>query len=717
MLLLKSINAPSATAAEIPAPPYLTGSHLQLVRKFYTTADGLPSDDIRDATVTRNGGVFAATGKGITRFENDRWIKETGPSGVTALFAPAQGAEALAGATNGVWAFISGIWRKEESSPAGVIAFAAEPDGTPWALATSGVWRRTNGWTRIHLIDDDVMTGARSLLPSGSAEVFVASETGLFGLMGKRKYWLDLEVRPGGLLSANTRALARFDRDHFLVATDKGLNLSNGTRGWHAFTGAEGLPILDLTRVAVAADGTVWLGSDRGLMRWHGGHWSYLASKRWLPDDRVTAIAPAADGAVWVGTPKGLAHLFHRKITLAEKAAILQRDLESRAGRHGYVTVKQLRAPGELDGATQEISDNDGLWTALYIASQTFRYAVTKSPEAKAQAAQSMKALLRLESITGISGFPARAICNVNEPQFTGRSLRSDSEWHESTVEKDWYWKGETSSDELDGHYLGWYLFYELAANDEEKRQVRATCKRVTDHILDHGYYLVDQDGKPTTWGVWAPEKLNDDPKWWADRGLNSLEMLSHLKVAMHIVEEPRYERAYHELIQKHHYAINTLLAKIPGGVSHDDQLLFLSYYPLLQLERDPALRALYTVSLKRTWDSERVEANPLWNFIYGASTGQLCEVESAVESLREMPLDFIIWRNHNSHRSDLVFDPVLERQGIKRLLRPLPWTERTIHKWDKNPFELDAGSDLGEGDQTIWLLPYWMGRFHRLIE
>jgi hypothetical protein len=377
----------------------------------------------------------------------------------------------------------------------------------------------------------------------------------------------------------------------------------------------------------------------------------------------------------------------------------------------------QLRTPGVLDGAVQEISDNDGLWTSLYIASQSFRYAATQSAEAKSNAWRSMQALLRLESITGIPGFPARAICHEGEPQFESRSIRAQSEWHESSAEKGWYWKGETSSDELDGHYFGWYVFHELAAGEEEKRSVRATCKRVTDHILDHGYYLIDKDGKRTTWGVWAPERLNDDPMWWQERGLNSLEILSHLKVAMHIVGDARYEQAYRDLIQQHHYALNALKTKIPGGVSHDDQLAFLAYYPLLQLERDPGLRAIYTASLRRTWDLERIESNPLWNFIYGASTGDPCDVEAAVESLREIPLDFILWRSRNSHRADLAYDPVLECQGTKQLLKPLPWNERLIRNWDHNPYEPDGGSDLGEGDQTVWLLPYWMGRFHRLIE
>lgn len=715
-LLLSVVNVRS-DAADEAVRPFPTGAHLQLVREFFTTKDGLAGDDVLATTITRNGGVLVASRNGLTRRDGGQWIKELRPTGVTALFAPIRGSDAFAGATDGVWAYTSHGWEQEPNSPERVIAFAAEPDGTPWALAPSGAWRRSDSWTLVHSVEDDLMTGVRDLLPLGPDDVLVAAETGLFKMMGKRKYWLPFEVRPGGLSSPDTRAVERFHQNHFLVATNKGLNLTNGTRGWHDFTGKEALPILPLTLIAVAPDGSVWLGSDEGLIHWTGTRWTYFAGKRWLPDDRITAIAPAADGSVWAGTLHGLAHLYHRKLTLEEKAAIYQQQLECRNQRYGFIGEKQLAAPGVLEGAQTEISDNDGLRTALYVAAQSYRYAVTGSQEAKTQAWRSMQALLRLESITGISGFPARAICHVDEPHFARRSLRSSAEWHESPVEKGWYWKGETSSDELDGHFFAWYVFHELAASEDEKAAVRAVVKRVTDHILDHGYYLVDIDGKPTTWGVWSPEKLNDDPAWWPERGLNSLEMLSHLKVAHHIVADPRYERAYNELIEKHHYAINTLRAKVPGAVSHDDQLLFLSYYPLLQLEKDAGLRRIYVASMRSAWEPERVESNPLWNFIFGASTGERCDAEAAVASLREIPLDFILWKTRNSHRADISFDPVLKRQGIQRAMRPLSWTERVLHKWDKSPYVLDGGSDLAEADQTIWLLPYWMGRHHRIIE
>ena len=61
--------------------------------------------------------------------------------------------------------------------------------------------------------------------------------------------------------------------------------------------------------------------------------------------------------------------------------------------------------------------------------------------------------------------------------------------------------------------------------------------------------------------------------------------------------------------------------------------------------------------------------------------------------------------------------EKILERNGIKRLIHPLPFTERTVRNWDASPYLLDDGNDLTEADPTVWLLPYWMGRYHRLIE
>lgn len=579
--------------------------------------------------------------------------------------------------------------------PAGTIACEQSLDGASWALLPDSVWRRGNFvWVRVHKLGRSIKN-PRGFCVASENDIVVAAENGLFGLMGKRHYWLNYEVGPGRLMSADVRAVKPFG-DHLAIITDKGLNITDGLSAWQSFSAADGLPVTDLTAIAVAKDGTIWIGSTNGLLRWHNGEWTYFASRRWLPDNHVISLVVMPDGAVWAKTPKGAAKIYTRELTLAQKAKILQETLEARNRRHGFVT--------RCGVTLQEVSDNDGLWTALYVGSQSFRYAVTKSPEARIQAWRSMRALMRLESVTGISGFPARAMAHESEPQFAGRSERSRPEWHSSSVEDGWWWKGDTSSDEIVGHFFACHVFYALAASEEEKQKIRNSLKRIADHILDHGYYLVDADGRPTTWGVWAPEKLNGDPKWWAERGLGSLEILSHLKVAAHIVGDSRYELAYRELIRKHGYALNTLNTKVPGGVSHDDQLAFLSYYPLLQLEQDPSLRAVYLAGFRRVWEAVRADENPLWNFIYSASVRKPCGIETAWNALQEMPLDFTCWKITNSHRADL---------KNKNLKKPLSWLERPMHRWSKSPYILDGGDDAGELDQTLFLLPYWLGRYH----
>src|SRR5438552_9159726 len=114
-------------AVGVGAPPYPTGSHLQLVRQFFTAANGLPGDDIRAVAVTREGVVLAANDEGVARLQGERWVKVAGPPGARALFAPIQGPSALAGASNGVWGLNDGHWQLEAENPVNVISFAADP--------------------------------------------------------------------------------------------------------------------------------------------------------------------------------------------------------------------------------------------------------------------------------------------------------------------------------------------------------------------------------------------------------------------------------------------------------------------------------------------------------------------------------------------------------------------------------------------------------------
>ena len=115
----------------------------------------------------------------------------------------------------------------------------------------------------------------------------------------------------------------------------------------------------------------------------------------------------------------------------------------------------------------------------------------------------------------------------------------SDGEWHD-TPDKLWRWKGDTSSDEIVGHYFIYPLYYDFVADEAEKPKLRAVIDRITNHILDNNYQLIDVDGKRTRWGWWGPDIIWEDPD---ETGLRALHILAHLRVAMHLTTNPNTAR------------------------------------------------------------------------------------------------------------------------------------------------------------------------------
>src|SRR4051812_37872756 len=478
------------------------------------------------------------------------------------------------------------------------------------------------------------------------------------------------------------------------------------------------LPVNDLTVIAIESPTITWIGSPQGAVRLNTSTRTveYFAGERWLPDDHVTGIG-FDKSATWVETAKGLSRIEYKSMTLDEKSGVFVDRIQARHNRWGLTATSTLRVAGDLTSNQPVSTDNDGLWTAMYVAAECFRYKVTGQSAARDNARRGMQAILRLESITGIPGFPARSIIKVGADVQPG-----EGEWHDA-ADTGWRWKGDTSSDEIVGHYFVYGIYYDLVADASEKNDLRAALERITNHILDHNYQLVDVDGKRTTWGFWGPDDIWEEA---GETGLRALHILSHLRVAMHLSENTpaaaRYRAEYDNLVKMRRYHLLTRNQKIaiPGHINHsDDELAFLSYYPLLQYETDPQLRAIYKQSLERSWQVERPERNPLWNAIYAAGTGaQEFDRAESLRTLHEIPMDTITWTVRNSQRLDVPIDPLPDRFKRPQALVVLPYDEIPMWKWNTNPYALDGGNGgRSEDDGAYFLLPYWMGRYHKLFE
>ncbi len=236
------------------------------------------------------------------------------------------------------------------------------------------------------------------------------------------------------------------------------------------------------------------------------------------------------------------------------------------------------------------------------------------------------------------------------------------------------------------------------------------------DYVIDNGFVLKDIDGTHTKWAVWSPDLFNHDPDWAAERGINSLEMLSYLKVAYHVSGNRKYERVYRELIEKHHFAENARHAKVynPSWRTHiDDGLLPLVYLALFLYEKDPNLIKIYQESLDWWYRGVRRDRMPLVDFVYALCTGKPAQLEETLFSLRDAPLDLINWRVDNSRREDLhlVHSETFESFQTDRWLPP---SERG---WGHNPWDpVQGDGGYSEKDANWWMLGYWLGRAYGFI-
>lgn len=576
-------------------------------------------------------------------------------------------------------------------------------------------------------------TSVQAILIDGD-ELWIGTQTALFHTQAGNTRRLH---EAADLLSADVRALARSSDGRIWIGSNGGIDVYDHGRRVASFTGREGLPSTRVHSLDFDSAGKLWIGTALGLVRYDGQNWSLRHSLRWLPSDDVRGVAFDGQGKSWVATSSGIGVLAHRTMTLADKAAYFEDVVRKRHVREpGLVRKCRLQVPGDLSTFKPTDTDNDGLFSSLYLAAESFRYATTKDESAKQNAAAVYRGLEFLQTITDTPGFVARTVIpadwsnmsdrnrtytpqqladeRVQDPRFK----RVETRWRKSRDGR-WLWKGDTSSDEISGHYFGYAVYYDLVADEAERKRVREHVRRITDYIIAGGLTLRDTDGQPTLWAVWSPEKLNGDPNWFSERGTNSIEILSFLRVAEHMTGDKKYAKQVEELLNGYGYRelIKTPKLASPAEFTFiDDQLLALCYRAIFAYAPSDADRALFRPGLDQWQRAIQQVHSPLYDFVYTIASGQPTDAAPHLAYLRDVPLDLVNWSMDNTHREDISLVPLpnVSRRNTSRLLPP---SERGIVQWDGNVYQAnEGGGGHEECEPHFWLLPYWMGRHHGLI-
>ena len=406
-------------------------------------------------------------------------------------------------------------------------------------------------------------------------------------------------------------------------------------------------------------------------------------------------------------------------LTLAEKAAIFNTDIIERFLHNGQLATRRRLPTPERPYVTHNMSDN-AYMTGIYCAMQTWRYLATDDPDAAQQARAAFQALNHLARVSGRPGLLARASVPDGAPWF------DDGIWRDSTDGLH-RWRGNVSSDQVDGLMLGAYVYFAHLADAAERLLLAETVVQIVGAILDDGLRIVGYDGNVTTWGHYEPEYVtNDEP-------MNALLLLQMVKIANAVTGDERFETEYRRLVELGYPRIGETarLDRAPLSANHsDDVLIALALYPLLELEHDPDIRRSYREAARRWFHGGvhpgvSVEANPFASFLWHHWTGDGAYDSAGIQTLDDMPLS-MKWNTDTitSYAARFGFRYQVEPVPVPVPATgegPLPVSQRgrtwsiLVHnpytvggdRWTSAPFETN-GLD--------YLVSYWFGRAHGMI-
>lgn len=733
LIFLFLMIALSACAQDV----YTDKPFWQEYHEAYPVGKTHDSNEVRSITVDSNSTVWIATPAGvfIKKDKEQKWSallnqNENGPAYTVKTDAHNN---VWIGMWNGLYFFQNNSLKHIDNIKGPVSAICSKGD-TTFIVSPVGAWLY-NGkeFIRKKYI---LARSVRNAVADTKGGIWVATDVGLYHCNDSSCINI---CDTASLLSAYIKDVAFDWQQHLWGGGLGGITVLNKMQKEKVLRPKEGLPSIYVNCIKMSEAGLMWVGTNTGIVRYSkDGQHSLRFSRRWLMDDQVNDIAFDKYGNAWVATQQGVSAIRKRRMTLDEKQNFFYDVQMKRHIREPWISGQcHLNIPGDITSFQPEDDDNDGEYTGNYLTMESFRYAVTKSTDAKEKAKKAFAFLKQLQTITGGDGFFARTIVPAEWKErvhdgnrsYTAKELSDEmikeprfkpveTRWHLSQDGK-WLWKGDASSDEWCGHMMGYYFYYELVADEEEKEAVRKHVSKLVDHLIANGFNMMDVDGKHTRWSVWSPDLLNRDPEWKPDQAQNSMELLAFLKLAYYITDNIKYQQHYLRLIKEEHYLdnMNNILYQNPAWFVYYDVIMQAYLYPiLLRCEKDTQLLAFYQHHIDEWMLKRKGDENPLINFLYAYSRKKPVELNASVNFLIDTPLDLINWNIDHTKREDIkiVHEPVLDDVQVNELP---PASIRSTVRWDKNPWAAVNGDPSVEREPVFWLLPYWMARYLKMIQ
>ena len=595
------------------------------------------------------------------------------------------------------------------------------------------------------------ITGIKAIAVSGDKELFVGTDNGLYEYDGSTLKQYTAANNEVGDNLISSLAICE-DKKSLLIGSYSGFTLYKDGKFERFFAKVDGLPMNQTTSTSCNRN-LLALGHIIGatFINTADSHIDYYLSKRWILDEYVNDVLIDENGNRFIATKKGISRIYLVETTLADKIRYFE-DIQNRYfwRMDGFVPPDLVSSDEfEIKDPRVDDSDNDGLWTQMQIAAWCMAYAVTKDEYYYQKARKAIEVMFLEVDIPAVDfekaglgyGFVTRSLVREDEGDvYTSKATQSN--WHPVEYKgKRYYWKDDTSSDEIDGHFFGYSFYYDHCAKDDaERAEVAKRLGGIADYILRNGYQLLDLDGKKTTWGHWQPDYIGvavdgmdrclkkyplDLCMESAHGGgwLNGTQILGFMLAAYRVTGDIKFYNAYEELITKYKYdkliefSDDVWTVTRPAIANHSDhELAMLAYTILLRYEPDPDRRAKWLNNLLKFYEWEIPERQPMWAAVVALYSEDGARVEDAIRTMREIPRDLRAVYVDNSNRLDAK-DNGLDRHKNPQWDRVFPYDEIRKMWWNGNPYaKADGSSPKIHGGPMFFSIAYWMLRYSGVL-
>jgi hypothetical protein len=405
--------------------------------------------------------------------------------------------------------------------------------------------------------------------------------------------------------------------------------------------------------------------------------------------------------------------------------------------------------------------ENDGLWSALALASQAYRYAATHDAAALAALRTLLDGEQKRARITGVPGLftrqlippgvaglacPTDATLYVPSPTKTAnRWVRVGADGCAQTADATtlafastthcgldafagWCFLDNVSQDEYVGHVFALGAVARLVDVADVHAAAAALLDDVGHHLLAHNMEFVDWDGRATQWGKVHPGAPGDTPGYLAVMGA------SFLATAAGATGDDALVSGYRAIADDYttYFDQIDLFMGAAGCTSNwnDLSMLAANFYDWSWFESDAARRARVLGALDASLMQAPVaragatQKNAWWNVMWAAQSGRgsgdaatRAAVATALCQLRQFPAS-----NQTAARdtSALAADACAGRSGESLAYAPFDVADRcaATFVWWGDPYERRACADEPTMVQQPagYLLPYWMARYHGFL-